>query len=286
MNDERPKPSVITLTSDFGLSDGYVASMKGVLLGLCPGAELVDISHEVPPHEILPTALILEATVPYFPPETVHLVVVDPGVGSSRRPVALRTPSGTFVGPDNGVFSYVMAREPVEALVELADPRYRLPQVSHTFHGRDIFAPAAAYLASGVPIGALGPRVSNPVAFPSPRLEISPAGVIGEVLHADHFGNVITSIGLLTWSDDDLLLEPAFGEAGGDRRVQFRAGGAAVVVAGQEIAGVRRTYADVATGEALALVGSEGHLEVAVREGSAAHSLGLRPGDAVVLQLR
>lgn len=277
---------IVTLTTDFGTADGYVGTMKGVILSVVPGAQLVDISHEIGPQNVRETAYVLYTAYPFFPPHTVHLVVVDPGVGSSRRPVALRTASGTFVGPDNGVFSYVMAREPVEALVELADPRYRLSQVSYTFHGRDIFAPAAAHLASGVPIGALGPRVSNPVAFPSPRLEISPAGVIGEVLHADHFGNVITSIGLLTWSDDDLLLEPAFGEAGGDRRVQFRAGGAAVVVAGQEIAGVRRTYADVATGEALALVGSEGHLEVAVREGSAAHSLGLRPGDAVVLQLR
>jgi hypothetical protein len=128
--------------------------------------------------------------------------------------------------------------------------------------------------------------VSDPVAFPPPRLETSPAGVIGEVLHADHFGNVITSIGLLTWSDDELLLEPAFGEVGGGERARFRAGGAVVVVAGREIAGVHRTYADVAMGEALALVGSEGHLEVAVREGSAARSLILHPGDKVVLRLR
>jgi S-adenosylmethionine hydrolase len=277
---------IVTLTTDFGTADGYVGTMKGVILSVVPGARLVDISHEIGPQNVRQTAYVLYTAYPFFPPHTVHLVVVDPGVGSSRRPVALRTPSGTFVGPDNGVFSYVMAREPVEALVELADPRYRLPQVSHTFHGRDIFAPAAAYLASGVPIGALGPPVSDPVAFPSPRLEISPAGVIGEVLHADHFGNVITSIGLLVWSDDDLLLEPAFGEVGGGGRVHFRAGGAVVVVAGQEIAGVHRTYAEVAAGEALALVGSEGHLEIAVREGSAARSLGLRPGDAAVLRLR
>lgn len=277
---------IVTLTTDFGTADGYVGTMKGVILSVVPGARLVDISHEIGPQNVRQTAYVLYTAYPFFPPHTVHLVVVDPGVGSSRRPVALHTPSGTFVGPDNGVFSYVIAREPVEALVELADPRYRLPQVSHTFHGRDIFAPAAAHLASGVPVGALGPRVSDPVTFPSPRLEISPAGVIGEVLHADHFGNVITSIGLLAWSDDALLLEPAFGELGGGERVHFRADGAVVVVAGQEIAGVYRTYADVATGEALALVGSEGHLEVAVREGSAARSLGLRPGDAVVLRLR
>jgi S-adenosylmethionine hydrolase len=277
---------IVTLTTDFGTADGYVGTMKGVILSVVPSAQLVDISHEIRPQDVRQTAYVLYTAYPFFPPHTVHLVVVDPGVGSSRRPVALRTPSGTFVGPDNSVFSYVMAREPAVALVELADPRYRLPQVSHTFHGRDLFAPAAAHLASGVPIGALGPPVSDPVIFPSPRLEISPAGVVGEVLHADHFGNVITSIGLLVWSEEDLLLEPAFGELGDGQQVRFEAGGAAVVVAGQEIAGVHRTYADVATGEALALVGSEGHLEIAVREGSAARSLGLRPGDEVVLRLR
>jgi S-adenosylmethionine hydrolase len=277
---------LITLTTDFGTADGYVGTMKGVILGIVPNARLVDISHEIAPQNLRQAAYVLYTAYPFFPPHTVHLVVVDPGVGSARRPVALRTPAGDFVAPDNGVLSYVMAREPVEALVELSDPRYRLPQVSHTFHGRDIFAPAAAHLASGVPIGALGPLVSDPVAFPPPRLEISPAGIIGEVLHADHFGNVITSIGSLTWSDDDLSFEPAFGDEGSGERVHFRAGGAVVVVAGQEIAGVHRTYAEAATGEALALVGSEGHLEVAVREGSAARSLGLRPGDAVVLRLR
>jgi S-adenosylmethionine hydrolase len=277
---------IVTLTTDFGTADGYVGTMKGVILSVVPSAQLVDISHEIRPQDVRQTAYVLYTAYPFFPPHTVHLVVVDPGVGSSRRPVALRTPSGTFVGPDNSVFSYVMAREPAVALVELADPRYRLPQVSHTFHGRDIFAPAAAHLASGVPIGALGPPVSDPVIFPSPRLEISPAGIVGEVLHADHFGNVITSIGLLVWSEQDLLLEPAFGESGDGQHVHFRAGGATVVVAGQEIAGVHRTYVDVATGEALALVGSEGHLEIAVREGSAARSLGLRLGDQVVLRLR
>jgi hypothetical protein len=179
-----------------------------------------------------------------------------------------------------------MARESVEALVELAKPRYRLPQVSHTFHGRDIFAPAAAHLASGVRISVLGPPVTDPVILPAPRLEPGPAGLIGEVLHADHFGNVITSIGLLVWSGRELLLEPAFGEVGDWGCVRFGADGAVIEVAGQEIAGVHRTYAEVAPGAVLALVGSEGHLEIAVREGNAARSLGLRPGDAVVLRLR
>jgi S-adenosylmethionine hydrolase len=259
--------------------------MKGVILGIAPDARLVDLSHEIAPQDIRQAAYVLYTAYPFFPPHTVHLVVVDPGVGSARRPIALRTPKGSFVGPDNGVFSYVMAREPVEAVVELADPRYRLPQVSHTFHGRDVFAPAAAHLAAGVPIEALGPPVLDPVTFPPPRLEVSSDGVTGEVLHADHFGNVITSIGKLAWSEDELALEPAFHDTTGKEQIRFKAAEATIVVAGQEISGVFRTYAEVEPGAVLALVGSEGYLEIAVREGSGSQKLGLRTGDTVELRL-
>jgi len=292
--------SLVTLTTDFGTADGYVGTMKGVILSIAPDARLVDISHEIAPQNVRQAAYVLYAAYPFFPPHAVHLVVVDPGVGSARRPIALRTPTGYFVGPDNGVFSYVMACEPVEALVELSDPRYRLAEVSHTFHGRDVFAPAAAHLAAGLSIMALGPPVRDPITFPPPRLEVAPGGVTGEVLHADHFGNVITSIGQLVWSGDELLLEPAFQgargriqEAGGKRQeawdggqVRFKASEVAVVVGGREIAGVHRAYAEAEPGEALALVGSDAHLEIAVREGSAARRLELRSGDAVVLRLR
>ena len=276
---------LVTLTTDFGTADGYVGTMKGVILGIAPNARLVDLSHEIAPQDVRQAAYVLYTAYPFFPPHTAHLVVVDPGVGSARRPIGLRTPKGYFVGPDNGVFSYVMACEPVEALVELSDPRYRLPQVSHTFHGRDVFAPAAAHLAVGVPIEALGPPVLDPITFPPPRLEVSSDTITGEVLHADHFGNVITSIGKLVWSGDELALEPAFHDVTGKGQMRFKAAESTVIVAGQEIAGVFPTYAEVEPGEVLALVGSEGHLEIAVREGNAAQRLGLRPGDAVVLQL-
>jgi S-adenosylmethionine hydrolase len=283
---------LITLTTDFGLADGYVGTMKGVILGIAPDACLVDITHQIAPQDVRQAAFVLYSAYPFFPSHAVHLVVVDPGVGSARRPIALRAPTGTFVGPDNGVFTYVLAREPVEALVELADPRYRLPGVSHTFHGRDVFAPVAAHLATGVAMAALGPSISDPVTFPLPRLEIGSGAVAGEVLHADHFGNAITSIGTLVWDGAELVLETAFRDAGckkqGARRMEptrFRASEAVVVVAGQEIVGVRHTYAEAEPGEVLALVGSEGHLEIAVREGSAAQRLGLRPGDAVEVRL-
>ena len=275
---------LITLLTDFGTADGYVGSMKGIMLGIAPEARLVDLSHQIAPQNVRQAAYVLYTAYPFFPSHTLHLIVVDPGVGSARRPIALRTPRGAFVGPDNGVFSYVMAQEPVEAVVELSDPRYRLSQVSHTFHGRDVFAPAAAHLAAGVPIAELGPPVPDPITFSMPRVEITFDGVNGEVLHADHFGNVITSIGRLFWYGEELSLEPAFQGAVDSEPVRFEASTALISAAGQEMEGMHRTYAEVERGEVLALVGSEGYLEIAVREGSGADSLGLNPGDPVVLR--
>jgi S-adenosylmethionine hydrolase len=281
--DTRP---IITLTTDFGVSDGYVGTMKGVIFGIAPQAQLVDLTHEIAPQDVRQTAYVLYTAYSFFPPHTVHLVVVDPGVGSARRPIAVRSPCGTFVGPDNGVFSFVMVGAPCAGesleVVELLNPRYRLPQVSHTFHGRDIFAPAAAHLAAGVPIHQLGPPVPDPITLPLPRLAVDRSVVKGEVLHVDHFGNVITSIGRLAWSRDELTLEPAF-RGHGVSSVRFRASSALVVVGGREIPRVHRTYADVDSGEILALVGSEGHLEIAVREGSGGDVLDLQPGDSVDL---
>jgi S-adenosylmethionine hydrolase len=285
MSSMKQKP-LVTLTTDFGVVDGYVGTMKGVILGIVPEAQLVDISHLISPQDVRQAAYVLYAAYRFFPRHTVHLVVVDPGVGSVRHPIALRTPAGMFVGPDNGVFSYVMACEPVEALVELASPRYRLPEVSHTFHGRDVFAPAAAHLAAGVPIATLGPAVDDPVTLPPPSLEMAADSATGEILHADRFGNVLTSIGLLTWDKENLSLVPTFqaGEGGRPRSVRLRADEATVLIAGQEIRGVCRTYANVGHGQTLALVGSEGHLEIAVREGSAASKLNLQPGQTVILR--
>jgi S-adenosylmethionine hydrolase len=280
---------LVTLTTDFGTADGYVGTMRGVILNIVPNAQLIDISHQISPQDVRQAAYVLYAAYAFFSPHTVHLVVVDPGVGSVRRSIALCTPVGCFVGPDNGVFSYVMAREPIEELVELTNPRYQLPVVGHTFHGRDVFAPAAAHLAAGVPITAFGPPIDDPITLPSPRLEITPGNAVGEVLHIDHFGNVITSIGLLAWCEekDILLLDPVFKgiENGKRERLRFEARGATVAAAGREIAGVHRTFAQVECGQVLALVGSSGHLEIAVREGSAIQRLGLQLGDVVSLSV-
>ena len=275
---------VITLTTDFGTADGYVGVMKGVMLSIAPGVRLVDLSHEVPPQDVRRAAFVLYTAVPFFPPDTVHLAVVDPGVGTDRRAIAVQVPQGFLVGPDNGLFTYVLAEAEEWRAVELRDPAYRLPQVSGTFHGRDIFAPAAAHLARGVPMERLGPPVPDPVLLPLPRLEVREDRLEGEVLHIDRFGNVVTSIGWLRWAGNGLVLDAAFRRAAPPLRLA--AAGAVVKVGGRTIHGVRRTYGEVAVGESLALVGSTGFLEIAVRQGDAARTLGVRPGDPITLHLR
>ena len=189
-------PKIITLCTDFCSQDGYVAAMKGAILCIAPDATLVDISHDITPQGILQAAFVLHAAYPYFPPSTVHVVVVDPGVGTSRRALALRTTRGVFVAPDNGVLSAVLRDECVQACVALEDPAYwRTPTVSTTFHGRDIFAPVGAHLANGVPMTALGPCVQDPVCLAEVRPTRGPHGAVtGHVIHVDTFGNLITSI--------------------------------------------------------------------------------------------
>lgn len=272
---------VITLLTDFGTEDEYVGVMKGVILSVAPEVRLVDLSHRVPPQDVRRAAFLLSNAVPYFPPDTVHLAVVDPGVGTERRPLAVRTPVGTFVGPDNGLFSWVLAEVAGWAAVEIREPAYRLPRVSSTFHGRDIFAPAAAHLAAGLPLERLGPRVTDPVQLPLPRLEIGAGVLEGEVLYADRFGNLVTSIGRFRWEGSDLHLAPAFRPASGE--VTVGAAGARVALAGAELRGIRRTYGDVPVGELLALVGSSGFLEIAVHRGSAAAALSATPGTPVTV---
>ncbi len=272
--------TILTLTTDFDIADGYVGVMKGVILSIAPQARLVDISHQVPPQDVRRAAYLLYTVADFFPPDTVHLVVVDPGVGTQRRPMALHTPLGYFVGPDNGVFSHLIAGAEEWTAVELADPAYRLPHVSNTFHGRDIFSPAAAHLAAGLALEKLGPPIADPVMLPLPHLEVGPERVEGEVLYTDRFGNIITSIGRLAWVGDELLLTPAFHPTLSPHRVPAAA---RVELAGRRIETIHRTYGLVEVGDLLALVGSEGFLEVAMRQGNAAAALGVRPGDAVAL---
>jgi S-adenosylmethionine hydrolase len=254
--------TIITLTTDFGLADGYVGTMKGVILGLCPAARLVDLSHEIAAQNVAQAAFVLSRAAAYFPAGAIHLAVVDPGVGSDRRPLLVQTPAALFVGPDNGLFTFALD-EPGSQPWELNRPEYWLPHVSRTFHGRDIFAPVAGHLARGVLPEQLGRPISDPVRLSLPRpVRHADGRITGQVVHADRFGNLITD---------------APGEWIEGRRWR-------VEIAGREINGLSATYADAAAGALLALVSSGGTVEVAVREGSAADRLGVGVGELVVLR--
>jgi hypothetical protein len=280
---------LITLTTDFGVQDPYVGVMKGVMARIAPGVPFVDITHAVPPQDVRSAAYVLWAALPYFPAESVHLVVVDPGVGTARRPIAARTPWGTLVGPDNGVFSYVWAAAAPRRqgaapgdVVALEAPAYRRPAVSQTFHGRDIFAPAAAHLARGVPLADLGPPVPDPQRLPLPSLTVTETRITGAVIYIDRFGNAVTGIGRLVWDGGLLRLDPAFGDA---LSATINAARVRVRVTGQDLGPVRRTYGAVAPGAALALVGSTGMLEIAVNQGHGAQALDLAVGDEVTITM-
>jgi S-adenosylmethionine hydrolase len=193
-----PKRPIIAFMTDFGLGDGDVGVLKGVALGIVPDAQIIDITHDVAPQHVASGAWILAASYRYFPAETVYVCVVDPGVGSTRRPIAIHAGDWFFVGPDNGLFSYVLGEQPAHQAVLLSNPAYRLPEISSTFHGRDIFAPAAAHIARGVPLTELGPTI-DPATLQ--RLDVrltkrEGAYILAHILHVDHFGNLITSIPL------------------------------------------------------------------------------------------
>ncbi len=248
---------VIALTTDFGLEDPFVGIMKGVILGVCPGARLVDVTHGIPPQDVLSGCLALEAAAPFFPGGTVHLAVVDPGVGTLRPAVAVRTARALFVAPDNGLLSFLAEAE-VEEVRRIENPDLWLHPVSRTFHGRDVFAPVAAHLAAGVPLERVGPPAGGIHRIRVPHALRAGDTVLGEILAFDRFGNALTSI-----RRGDVGFEPG-----------------ALEVAGRRVP-VLSAYAEASPGEPLALWGSTGRLEVSVREGSALRDLGLKRGDPV-----
>lgn len=273
----RDTPPIITLTTDFGQQDGYVGAMQGVILSICPSATLINISHSIPPQDIRAAAFVVYQAFSYYPAHTIHCVVVDPGVGSNRRAIAVRTSHGIFVGPDNGVFSLALATEPVNVIeaVTLTNADYQLPGASATFHGRDIFAPAAAHLANGIPLSQFGPRAINLVRldFGSKRETSKSAGpaISGpiqkqacQVMHIDRFGNLILN---LTRQD---LENP--------EQISF-------IVGNHVINSLSSTFADVEEGELVAYTGSSrNHIEIAVRNGNAAQKLGIQIGDIVKVE--
>ncbi|MBI3492475.1 MAG: SAM-dependent chlorinase/fluorinase [Acidobacteria bacterium] len=256
---------VIALLTDFGTRDHYAGAMKGVALGICPDAALVDISHDVPAHDVLAGALELAAVYRYFPAGTIFLVVVDPGVGSTRRGIAADAGDFKFVSPDNGVLTAVLDEHAPRRVVELSERRYARPTVSRTFEGRDRFAPAAAWLAKGIELTALGRPAGTIQRLAIPQPHVQADRIDGEVLRVDRFGNLITNI---------------------DRKTFDRLAGAPGVpievhVGARQVSKVVSTYADAAPGEVCALFGSTDHLEIAANGASAAAELALGRGAPV-----
>jgi len=259
----------ITLTTDFGLKDGFVGAMKGVISSICPRAQLIDISHDISPQNILEGARVLFRAYSYFPAGTVHLAVVDPGVGTSRRPVAARLGDYYFVGPDNGLFTPVLEaiknKKGAIEFVQLSNPKYWLPDVSSTFHGRDIFAPVAAYLAKGVLLSELGPVIRDPVRLAFPNPERTDNGWRAHITSIDHFGNLATDLSAV--------------DVPAPEKTLFR-------LHDREIHGLVTSYGQNEAGALIALVNSEGFIEIAVVNGSAAHLSGALIGDVVEVFLR
>jgi S-adenosyl-L-methionine hydrolase (adenosine-forming) len=255
---------IITLMTDFGLKDGNVGVMKGVIWSIAPEVQIADLSHLIGPQNVAEAALILERSAPYFPAGTIHVAVVDPGVGTARRPIAARIGEHFYVLPDNGLLTLVLEKnegqgQPVE-IVHLDRREFWLPEVSHVFHGRDIFAPVAAHLAKGVPILEIGTQIQDPLRLELPRPQATPDGLRGQIIHIDHFGNLATNI-----RREDL--------PGVQNLV--------VYLRGAEIPGLARTFGERKVGELMALYGSTGSLIVSVVNGSAAERLGASVGDEV-----
>lgn len=274
------RPLVAILT-DFGTRDPSVGVMKAVMRRICPEVAFVDLSHEIEAQNLRQTAFTLLTAWRWFPRGTVFLVVVDPGVGTERRPLAVSAGGCHFVAPDNGLLSWVLAEAAPERAIAATRPAWHLPDASHTFHGRDVFAPLAAHLAAGRAPAELGPAATALRALPLPRLEVAPGRVDSEILHVDHFGNLVTGIGNCRWLDErEIGLEA---RPGTGARCTLPAADMRIEAGALTLHGARRTYGEVAPAEALAYVGSSGFLELAVNQGSAARGFGLGVGDPVTV---
>lgn len=265
------KNGIITLTTDFGTTDAYTGAMKGAILGINPDARLVDITHDVPAGDILDGAFVLAGATPYFPKDTIHLAVVDPGVGGERKPILIETENYIFVGPDNGLLLPAAEVDRIKRVIILSNEKYILHEISSTFHGRDIFGPAAAHLSLGVDPSTFGEELKKYVIPEIPAPEVKNRHIHGQVVHADSFGNLITNI-----TRYDIL----------KNLPDITDGEIEVSIKGSYIKGISRTYSFVEPGGIAALIGSSGAVEVAVNGGSAANTLGAGVGEAVTIRVK
>jgi len=261
------KQSIITLITDFGLQDGYIGVMKGVMANINPSASVIDISNTIVAQDIFQAACVLDNSYNFFPRGTIHVVIVDPGVGSERKILCLKTKDYLFLAPDNGVLSFVIAKEESPSIREVTNDEFFLPKISNTFHGRDIFAPVAAHLSKGVSHKELGKRIDkiNEISLPKPIL--SPDGdLTAEIIYVDSFGNLITNVN-----------EEIFD------RMKIGKGKVSITMGRRRINGICSSYSDVGDNEALAIFGSSGYLEISVNRGSAGSILKLKKGDKLIL---
>ena len=263
----KPSP-IITLLTDFGTRDPYVASMKGTILKICVEAKIVDISHEVPKFDIKHAAFLLMQTTEYFPEGTIHVVVVDPGVGTNRRRILIETEKSFFIGPDNGVLIPAAEREGISQIIEIKSTNYMLSEISKTFEGRDVFAPVAAHLASGTPLESFGNPIKNEVKHPFPSPNVSKGGISGEVIHIDGFGNLITNMSKKQLGAKDIEFGDAIAVSIDDRTHEIP---------------FLRTYGASSKGEYLAIIGSSGFLEISINQGNAADDLGVGVGAKIFI---
>ncbi len=254
---------MITLTSDFGLKDPYVAEMKGVILSINPKAALIDITHEIDKFNIRMAAFILASAAPYFPQGTVHLAVVDPGVGTERRAIVVQTKKAFLVGPDNGVLMLAAQSQEIEAIHHLTNPNLQLPKTSNTFHGRDIFAPAASYIDKGVQPSEFGPEIKNPVTSQFSAVKHGSNGLWGEVLHIDGFGNIITNVKEENLTNGKLL------------NVKLPKVSLKIKFA--------KKYGEADPQKPIILVGSHGFVEIALNQGNAAAKFHVKTGDKIIV---
>jgi len=265
MNTAKATTPIITLLSDFGLRDAYVAEMKAVILSVNSNARIVDISHEVEKFDIRMGAFTLASAAPYFPEGTVHVAVVDPGVGTKRRPIIIQTKRSLYVGPDNGLLILSARKEEVSHVYHIRNPKYMHPKISTTFHGRDVFAPAAAYLSMGCPPSQFGPEIMDYVVpqFAEPLMKKDK--LIGEVIYVDDFGNIVTNISSKDLEKLETHVSDLLHVRIGGRRFEIRFCSA---------------YGDVPARTPLAIVGSHDFLEISVNQGNASKTLNLNIGDS------
>jgi S-adenosylmethionine hydrolase len=255
---------MITLTSDFGLKDPYVAEMKGVILTINPKATLIDITHDIEKFNIRMAAFMLASVAPYFPEGTVHLAVVDPGVGTQRRAILIQTEKGFFVGPDNGILILAAQSQGIEHVYQLANPKFMLPKIFSTFHGRDIFAPAAAHLEKGVQPIEFGPEINDPIKPEFARVKRGNDSLIGEVMHIDGFGNIITNI------NEKIVQNYA-------KKVNVELPSISLKLT------FGKAYAQAKPKEPIVLIGSHGFMEIALNQGSAAEKFHAKAGDKIAV---